>query len=317
MTTHEALDPAFVEAPTIEVRNVSKWFGQKVAVSNLSCSFGPGVTGLLGPNGAGKTTLLRAIAGLSDVSNGSLSVLGEDPRRSTDVYRSVSLVPDEDAVYTDMTGRRFVRYAAQLAGTDPGAERVDRAIHTVGMEAAADRSIGGYSKGMRQRIKVAAALVTDPDVFILDEPLNGTDPVQRAHLIDLFHRLGDEGRTVIVSSHVLEEVERVSTRVIAIVDGRLAAAGSVEAIRAAMNDKPYVVHIGTDHPRELGSSLFGARAVFSVEAVDGAVVVRTSDIEQLGREAPAAAARIGARLTDFIPQDESLESVFRYLVERR
>ena len=317
MTAPEVLDPAFVDEPTIEVSNVSKWFGQKVAVSNLSCSFGPGVTGLLGPNGAGKTTLLRAIAGLSDVSNGSVSVMGRDPRRSTDVYRSVSLVPDEDAVYTDMTGRRFVRYAAQLAGTGASAERVDRAIDTVGMDRAADRTIGGYSKGMRQRIKVAAALVTDPDVFILDEPLNGTDPVQRAHLIELFHRLGDEGRTVIVSSHVLEEVERVSNRVIAIVDGRLAAAGSVEAIRAAMNDKPYVVHIGTDHPRELGSSLFGARAVFSVEAIEGAVVVRTSDIEQLGREAPAAAARIGARLTDFIPQDESLESVFRYLVERR
>jgi ABC-2 type transport system ATP-binding protein len=317
VTAPEVLDPAFVDEPTIEVSNVSKWFGQKVAVSNLSCSFGPGVTGLLGPNGAGKTTLLRAIAGLSDVSNGSVSVLGRDPRRSTDVYRSVSLVPDEDAVYTDMSGRRFVRYAAQLAGTGASAERVDRAIDTVGMDRAADRTIGGYSKGMRQRIKVAAALVTDPDVFILDEPLNGTDPVQRAHLIELFHRLGDEGRTVIVSSHVLEEVERVSNRVIAIVDGRLAAAGSVEAIRAAMNDKPYVVHIGTDHPRELGSSLFGARAVFSVEAIEGAVVVRTSDIEQLGREAPAAAARIGARLTDFIPQDESLESVFRYLVERR
>lgn len=312
-----ARDPAFVDEPTIEVRNVSKWFGQKVAVSNLSCSFGAGVTGVLGPNGAGKTTLLRAVAGLTGVSNGSVSVLGRDPRRSADVYRSVSLVPDEDSVYVEMTGRRFVRYAAQLAGTDASAERVGEAIDSVSMDAAADRAVGGYSKGMKQRIKVAAALVTDPEVLILDEPLNGTDPVQRAHLIDLFHRLGDEGRTVIVSSHVLEEVERVSNRVVAIVDGRLAAAGSVDAIRAAMNDKPYVVRIATDRPRELGASLFGARAVFSVEAVEGALVVRTSDIEQLGREAPAAAARAGARLTGFSPQDESLESVFRYLVERR
>ena len=310
-------DPAFVAEPTIEVANVSKWFGQKVAVSNLSCSFGPGVTGLLGPNGAGKTTLLRMVAGLTDTSNGSIAVLGRDPRRAIDVYRSVSLVPDEDSVYTEMTGRRFVRYAAQLAGTDADPARVAEAIDVVEMAGAADRMIGGYSKGMKQRIKVAAALVTEPRILILDEPLNGTDPVQRAHLIDLFQRLGDEGRTVIVSSHVLEEVERVSSRVIAIVDGRLAAAGSVEAIRAAMNDKPYVVHIATDRPRELGSSLFGARAVFSVEAVEGAVVVRTSDIEQLGREAPNVAARIGARLERFVPQDESLESVFRYLVERR
>lgn len=317
MTDVTRRDPAFVAEPTIEVANVSKWFGQKVAVSNLSCSFGPGVTGLLGPNGAGKTTLLRMVAGLTDVSNGTVSVLGRDPRRAIDVYRAVSLVPDEDSVYAEMTGRRFVRYAAQLAGTDADPVRVGEAIDVVEMGGAADRMIGGYSKGMKQRIKVAAALVTEPRILILDEPLNGTDPVQRAHLIDLFQRLGNEGRTVIVSSHVLEEVERVSSRVIAIVDGRLAAAGSVEAIRAAMNDKPYVVHIGTDRPRELGSTLFSARAVFSVEAVEGAVVVRTSDIEQLGREAPSAAARIGARLERFVPQDESLESVFRYLVERR
>lgn len=311
------LDPAFVGSPTIEVRNVSKWFGQKVAVSNLSCSFGPGVTGLLGPNGAGKTTLLRAISGLSDVSNGSISVLGSDPRRDHAMYRSVSLVPDEDAVYSDMTGRRFVRYAAQLSGAPARPGDVDDAIDLVDMQVAADRSIGGYSKGMRQRIKIAAALVTSPKVLILDEPLNGTDPIQRAHLIDLFHGIGQEGGTVIVSSHVLEEVERVSTRVIAIVDGRLAAAGSVESIRAAMNDKPYVVRIGTDRPKEFGSALFSTEAVFSVEAGTDAVIVRTSDIAELGRQAPVVAVAIGARLTAFSPQDESLESVFRYLVERR
>jgi ABC-2 type transport system ATP-binding protein len=310
-------DPAFVDDPSIEVTLVSKWFGQKVAVSNLSCSFGPGVTGLLGPNGAGKTTLLRMIAGLTDVSDGRVRILGEDPRSHHAVYRSVSLVPDEDSVYVDMTGRRFVRYAAQLAGTDASAAAVDEAIGLVDMRAPADRDIGGYSKGMRQRIKVAAALVTNPKVLILDEPLNGTDPAQRAHLIELFHGLGDEGRTVIVSSHVLEEVERVSSRVIAIVDGRLAAAGSVEAIRAAMNDKPYVVRIATDRPRELGSALFSTPAVSSIEASDDALVIKTGDIAGLGREVPSEAKRIGARLLSFQPQDESLESVFRYLVERR
>lgn len=309
-------DPAFVESPTIEVQTVSKWFGQKVAVSNLSCSFGPGVTGLLGPNGAGKTTLLRAISGLTGVSSGIIQVLGQNPRRSHSVYRSISLVPDEDAVYTEMAGRRFVRYAAQLANTDASPAAVDKAIDAVEMQPAADRSVGGYSKGMRQRIKVAAALVTDPDILILDEPLNGTDPVQRARLINLFESLGSMGKTIIVSSHVLEEVERMSSRVIAIVDGRLAAAGSVEAIRAAM-DKAYLVRIGTDRPRQLGAALFEHRAVFSVEAMDDAVNVRTGDIALLGREAPKLAADVGARLTAFQPKDESLESVFRYLVERR
>lgn len=310
------LDPAFVPSPTIEVANASKWFGQKVAVSNLSCSFGPGVTGVLGPNGAGKTTLLRMISGLTDVSGGSVKVLGADPRKDFRVFASTSLVPDEDSVYPEMTGRRFIVYAAQLANSDASDTAVDEAIESVAMEAAADRSIGGYSKGMRQRIKVAAALVTKPEVLILDEPLNGTDPVQRAHLIDLFHDLGESGRTVVVSSHVLEEVERVSSRVIAIVDGRLAAAGSVEAIRAAMNDKPYVVRIGTNQPRELGAALFSSDAVLSVEAGDDSLIVRTTDIVALGRLTPALAHGARARLWAFGPEDESLESVFRYLVER-
>ena len=310
------LDPAFVENPTIEVANASKWFGQKVAVSNLSCSFGPGVTGLLGPNGAGKTTLLRAIAGLTGFSNGSVSVLGVDPRRNHTVYKDISLVPDEDSLYPEMTGTRFVTYAARLAGYSD-TDRVSAAIEQVALEEAANRPIGGYSKGMRQRIKVAAALVTVPTILILDEPLNGTDPIQRARLITLFENLGREGKTVIVSSHVLEEVERVSTRVVAIVDGRLAAAGSVEAIRAAMDDIPYVIRIGTDKPRDVGAAMFSAGTVSSVQASDDILVVQTSNVALLGNETPRFAAECGARLTSFAPQDESLESVFRYLVERR
>lgn len=312
-----SLDPAFVASPTIEVDTASKWFGQKVAVSNLSCSFGTGVTGLLGPNGAGKTTLLRMIAGLATTSNGTVRVLGKDPRRDQKVFGRMALVPDEDAVYDDMTARRFIRYAAQLSNKNSSPDVVTDALDDVGMLDAADRPIAGYSKGMRQRTKVAAALVTDPDVLILDEPLNGTDPVQRAHLIDLFQGLGDNGCTVIVSSHVLEEVERVSTRVIAIVDGRLAAAGSVDAIRAAMYDIPYSVRIETDKPRELGAAMFTAGVVDSVEAAESSVDVHTRDLKRLGAETPRFAIDLEARLTGFHPQDASLESVFRYLVERK
>lgn len=310
-------DPAFVDAPTIHVETVSKWFGQKVAVSNLSCSFGPGVTGLLGPNGAGKTTLLRLIAGLTTSSSGSIRVLGEDPRKNPKVFGRVALVPDEDAVYTDMTARRFVQYAAQLAGADHSPDAVTSALDEVGMLDAQDRRIGGYSKGMRQRTKVAAALVTKPDVLILDEPLNGTDPVQRAHLIDIFQQLGESGRTIVVSSHVLEEVERVSTRVIAIVDGRLAAAGTVDAIRAAMDDIPYLVRIDTNRPRALGAALFTTGVVDTVEAGESSLDVRTGDLARLGSEAPRVATELSARLGGFHPQDASLESVFRYLVERK
>jgi ABC-2 type transport system ATP-binding protein len=307
--------PAHVDAPTVEVTAVSKWFGHKVAVSDLSCSFGPGLTGLLGPNGAGKTTLLRTICGLVRPSEGAVTVLGVDPRRQPRVYRRVALVPEEDAVYGFLTARRFVAYAADLCGASR--ERVDEVISAVQLDDAADRPISGFSKGMRQRVKVAAALVTDPEVLILDEPLNGTDPVQRARLIDMFRDLAAGGRTVIVSSHVLAEVERMADRVLAIVDGRLAAAGDVAAIRRAMADIPYRVRVEADRARALAADLIAVDSVSSVTVTDGVLLVETSDLETLGRTVPGLTRLLDARLTAFQPEDESLESVFRYLVRRR
>ncbi len=306
--------PAFVSDPTITVDRMSKWFGQKVAVSDLSCSFGAGLTGLLGPNGAGKTTLLRVIAGLLRPSDGSVTLLGANPRRKPAVYASVALVPEEDAVYGFLTARQFVRYAAQLSGTST--DRVDKAIDDVELTEAADRPISGFSKGMRQRAKVAAALVSDPTVLILDEPLNGTDPVQRAKLISTFRHLAEE-RTVIVSSHVLAEVERMADRVLAIVDGKLAAAGDISAIRQAMSDIPYRVRVETDEARRIAGNLMTVDHVSSV-AVDGtALHIETSDLSALGRSVPEIARSADARVTAFEPEDESLESVFRYLVRRR
>jgi len=307
--------PAVVTGATVEVREASKWFGQKVAVSDVTCSFGPGLSGLLGPNGAGKTTLLRMICGLLSPSDGSVSVLGSDPRRDHRVYRRVALVPEEDAVYGFLTARGFVSYAADLSGVSRSG--VERAIQTVDLAAAADRPIAGFSKGMRQRAKVAAALVTDPDLLILDEPLNGTDPVQRAHLIDTFRRLGAAGKTLIVSSHVLAEVERMADRVIAIVDGRLAAAGSVLAIRQAMADIPYRIRIDSDDPRTIAANLVATECVTSVAVAGNTLHVETSDLPDLGRRVPQVAKDLGVRLTAFEPEDESLESVFRYLVRRR
>lgn len=307
--------PAFSSAPTIEVTDVSKWFGQKVAVSDLSCSFGPGLTGLLGPNGAGKTTLLRMLCGLLRPSDGSVRVLGVDPRQDSSVYRRLSLVPEEDAVYGILTARQFVRFAADLTGV--ARDRVAEAIEAVDLASAADRPIAGFSKGMRQRAKVAAALVTRPDVLILDEPLNGTDPVQRAHLIALFRRLATDGKTVIVSSHVLSEVERMADRVLAVVDGRLAAAGDVPSIRRAMADIPYRVRIDVGGTRRVAAALVAEDVVGSVAVDGGRIHVETTDLAALGRVVPRIAEAAGARLTGFEPEDESLESVFRYLVGRR
>ena len=306
--------PAFVTDPTIEVTEISKWFGQKVAVSNVSCSFGPGITGLLGPNGAGKTTLLRMMAGLIRPSRGRLTVLDTDPRKDTAVYQRVGLVPEDDAVYGFLTGRRFVEYGAELAGVRNPTSAAAHAITAVGMDEAAGRRIEGYSKGMRQRIKVAGALVNDPEVLYLDEPLNGADPVQRVRLIELFHRLAAEGRTLVVSSHVLEEVEKMATRVIAMVDGRLAAAGDAAAIRAAFTDIPYRVRIDADAPRLLGSALLGEEAIRSVEVVGDTLHVQTLDLWELGHRLPSLAQSLDIRLTMVQPEDLSLESVFRYLV---
>jgi len=310
-------NPALVESPTIEVDDVSKWFGQKVAVSNVTCSFGPGVTGLLGPNGAGKTTTLRMLTGLIRPSQGDIRVLGVWPRTKPSVYANVGLVPEDAAVYPAMTAREYVRYAATLSGVANAAAAANKAIDTVALDDAADRKLSGFSKGMRQRAKVAAALVNDPQILLLDEPLNGTDPVQRLHLINLFRQLGDEGRTVVVSSHILDEVERMSDRVIAIVDGRLAAAGDVGAIRSAMSDIPYRVRIETDRSRILAARLLEEALVHGVSVDDGILHVETDDLAALGGRVPAVAHEVDARITTFEPEDASLESVFRYLVRKR
>ncbi len=310
-------NPALVDAATVEVDGVSKWFGQKVAVSGLSCSFGPGVTGLLGPNGAGKTTLLRMLTGLAVPSEGRVTVLGFEPRKEPKVYASLALVPEESAVYDDLTAFELVRYAARLSGRpDPDAD-ARKAIATVELEEDADRKVGEFSKGMRQRAKVAAALANDPLVLVLDEPLNGTDPVQRARLISLFRSLGDQGRTVIVSSHILQEVERMTDRVIAMVDGKLAAAGDITAIRAAMAHIPYRVVVDADDVRGLGSALIRGDGVSGVRLEDGRLHVETTSLRVLGTDVPVAAKELGVRLTGFHPEDDSLESVFRYLVSKR
>lgn len=308
-------DPAFVDGATVTVDNVSVWFGQKVALSELSCSFGPGVTGLLGPNGAGKTTLMRAMTGLIGVNQGHVLIGGSDPRRDREVFRRVALVPEDEAVPNGLTARQFVRYVADLHGI-AARSAPDDTLHTVGLLDVADRRVDTFSKGMRQRTKVAAALVCDPTVLVLDEPLNGADPVQRVHLIALFRDLGAEGRTVIVSSHVLNEVERLAQRVIVLVHGRLAAAGGHHAIRDAMDDRPRHVFVRCDHSRRLASALVGLDAVGGVtfDAVRNGLVIQTVRARELATALPRLARDESVRLMEVRALDDSLESLFRELV---
>lgn len=308
-------DALHVPDATVVADDLSKWFGQKVAVSQVSCSFGPGVTGLLGPNGAGKTTFLRLVAGLLSPSTGEALTLGRSPRKDTGVYRHLGFVPEDEAIYGYMTARRFVEWSAALYRMPDYSGAARRALETVELTEAADRRLSTFSKGMRQRAKVAAALVHEPEVLLLDEPLNGTDPIQRARLIELTRRLGSEGRTIIVSSHVLREVERMAGRVVAMVDGRVAAAGTVASLRDAMSDTPRLIRIDSDLPRPLARRLLAEEWVESVRVDRTGIEIRTTDPRALGGDIAVAAREVGAVVTSVSPEDDSLESVFSYLLE--
>ena len=306
-------DPAFVADPTVEVADLSVWFGPKVALSELSCSFGPGVTGLLGPNGAGKTTLMRAITGLLGPNAGTVRVGGRNPRTDREVHRALALVPEDEAVPGVLTARQLVRYVARLHGMDDPAA-VDGALETVGLLDVANRRVHGFSKGMRQRTKVASALVTEPGILVLDEPLNGADPVQRAHLIALFRRLGSEGRTVIVSSHVLHEVERLAQRQIVLLRGRLAARATTTPSATPWPTGRRRVLVRTAATRPLAAALLELDAVSSVSIDGDNLVVSSTRARDVAVALPRLARSVEARLEEVRPLDDSLESMFRELV---
>jgi ABC-2 type transport system ATP-binding protein len=300
---------------SIELGSVTRWYGNVVAVNDITMTIGPGVTGLLGPNGAGKSTVLHLIAGFLAPSRGTLTVGGRPSWRDPDIYRTVGLVPERDSVYAFLTGREFVRATARLHRLRDPEAATRRAIAIVDLAAAQDRRISTYSKGMRQRIKVAAALVHDPQVLLLDEPFNGMDPRQRLHMMDLLTRLGAEGRTVLLSSHILEEVEKLAGTIQVIVSGRLAASGDFRAIRRLMTSRPHVFLVRTSDDRQLGSALIGSPAVTGVELTSGGLQVRASDYGRFSREIATVARDHGIRLRELLPEDESLESVFAYLIE--
>jgi len=299
----------------IELRNVSRWYGNVVAVNDITMTIGPGVTGLLGPNGAGKSTLLHLTAGFLAPSRGELTIGGTAAWRNPEIYRTVGLVPERDSVYAFLTGEEFVLATARLHQLADPRAATRRAIAIADMEQAQDRRISTYSKGMRQRIKVAAALVHDPQVLLLDEPFNGMDPRQRLHMMDLLAKLGAEGRTILLSSHILEEVEQLAGTIQVIVAGRLAASGDFRAIRRLMTSRPHVFLVRTSDDRLLGAALIGSPAVTGVELTRGGLQVRASDYGTFSRELAGIARSQGIRLRELLPEDESLESVFAYLVE--
>ncbi|MCH7983872.1 MAG: ABC transporter ATP-binding protein [Chloroflexi bacterium] len=301
----------------MRVDHVSRWFGNVVSVSDVTFDIRPGITGLLGPNGAGKTTLLRMITGLAAVSDGTITVFGQPVRNNPDLYGRIGVMSEHETVYQFMKGRDFVKMMARLRGVADLDAAVEKAIGLVDLADAAHRPMGTYSRGMRQRMRLAATLVHEPEILILDEPLNGADPRQRVHFQYLLKQLAAAGRTIVISSHILEEVEQIAETVLLIVNGKLAASGDFHAIRAALNERPYHVRIISDSPRELASALVKLESVDAVNIdPDGAIVVLSRNVRDLQIELPRLAQRASIRVRRVDPLDDSLESVFGYLVER-
>jgi ABC-2 type transport system ATP-binding protein len=320
MSTQAAPAPAARTAPAappaIELENASRWYGNVVAVNDVSFTLGPGIAGLLGPNGAGKSTLLHMMAGFLEPSAGSVRIGGSPAWKNPDVYRTLGLVPEREAVHPFLTAREFVRFNAvlqQLPDPDAAAER---ALAEVDLLGAAERRIGTFSKGMRQRAKVAGALVHAPRILLLDEPFNGMDPGQRLHMMEVLRAQADAGRTVLISSHILEELDRLADTVLVVVAGRLAASGHFREIRRLMTDRPHTFVLRTSDDRRLAAALFADPSVAAAELAPGGLTVRTSDRGAFARALPRVARDAGVTLREVRPTDESLESVFSYLVQR-
>ncbi|WP_263301853.1 ABC transporter ATP-binding protein [Streptomyces purpurogeneiscleroticus] len=296
------------------MENVSRWFGNVVAVNDITMTIAPGVTGLLGPNGAGKSTLLNMMGGFLPPSSGTVTLDDRTVWRNESIYRDIGIVPEREAMYDFLTGRDFVLANAELHGL--GRKEAARALATVDMEYAQDRRISTYSKGMRQRVKMASALVHEPSVLLLDEPFNGMDPRQRMQLMELLRRMGDEGRTVLFSSHILEEVEQLASHIEVIVAGRHAASGDFRRIRRLMTDRPHRYLVRSDDDRALAAALIADPSTSGIEVdlEEGALRIQAVDFGRFTTLLPRVARDHGIRLLAVSPSDESLESVFSYLV---
>ncbi len=323
MSTQTLTPPASPAAPApaprgaaVELRNVSRWYGNVVAVNDVSFTLGAGITGLLGPNGAGKSTLLHMLAGFLEPSAGQVLVDGRPAWKNPAMYRSLGLVPEREAVYPFLTGYEFALMNARLHGLPDPVAAAERAMDTVDLRAAMHRRIGGYSKGMRQRAKIAGALVHDPRILLLDEPFNGMDPGQRMHMMELLRGLADQGRTILISSHILEELHHLANNVLVVVAGRLAASGHFREIRRLMTDRPHTFTLRSSDDRRLAAVLMADASVQGVELGAAGITVRTAERGHFARHLPRAAREAGVTLYEVQPTDESLESVFSYLVKR-
>ncbi|HLK55001.1 MAG TPA: ABC transporter ATP-binding protein [Chthonomonadaceae bacterium] len=303
----------------IVLEHASRWYGQVIGINDVSCRIMPGITALLGPNGAGKSTLIKLITGQLRPSTGTVTVLGEAPFANPRVFRRLGYCPELERGCDDMTGRYFVTLLAHMGGLPSASipQRVSEVIEFVGMTENADRKIGGYSKGMRQRIKIAQGVVHDPDVLVLDEPLNGLDPIGRREVTGLLTGLADKGKCVVVSSHILYEVEHLTRNILLMNHGRLLAQGDIYTIRSLIDAHPHRIAIRSKHARALAIHLLNLPYVLSarLDAPDATQVeVETRSPDTFYSQFPDMVLEHGFDITSFESPDNNLESVFKYLV---
>ncbi|MHB8586226.1 MAG: ABC transporter ATP-binding protein [Thermoplasmatota archaeon] len=312
---HAAQDASF-SGPAIQTKGLSKWYGEVIAVNDVTLDIPRGITGLLGPNGAGKTTFLRMSVGLAAPSSGTIRVLGQDPWDNTKLLTKIGYVPDGDAPWRDRTGMRATVLSARLTGLSGKAaeDAAMDALKKVHLSDAANRTVAGYSRGMRQRLKFAFALLHDPPLLILDEPLIGTDPPTRRDLVALIREYEKEGRTILLSTHILPDVEAMTQHIVLLNHGRLMASGEIGEIRNLLERFPRTVRVGTTRPRELGAVLWPLDSVLSIAAEEGGVVVRTKEPQRFFSDLQEILATKDLPFSSVVSLDENVEAIFRYLV---
>ncbi len=303
----------------IKLEGVSRWYGQVIGLNDVTCEIGPGLTALLGMNGAGKSTMMRIITGQIKPTTGNVQIFGMEPFANPEVYRHIGYCPEIDNFYEHKSGREFVTYLARLSGFSAAEarSRTDMVLEKVGMADRADRKIAGYSKGMRQRIKLAQAMIHEPDIILLDEPLNGLDPVGRRQFINLLAELADAGKTIVVSSHILYEVEQMTRSLLLLHRGRLLATGDLRVIRSLIDKHPHQVRIDTDEPRRAAELLAALPNVVSFRFTPGgeALELEVREPDSFYDALPDLVMNKGLKVHGFTSPDNNLESVFKYLVD--
>ena len=304
------------KTPAVLIDQASKWYGEVIGINDVSLAIDGGVTGVLGPNGAGKSTLFKLLMGRLKPNQGSVRLFGVDPWTSTAPYRRVGYVSESERMYDWMTGLDFVATLARLHGMtrEEATARAEHVLDFVGLSDVRNKELGKYSKGMRQRVKIAHALVHDPDLIILDEPLDGCDPIARTSIMSVIRELGSQGKTVIISSHILEEIERITEQIVILHNGRLLALGNLHAIRALLDKHPHRILLTCDDPRSLASQFISEDPVYGVRfPEEGQLEIQTNDLSAAHAILPRVIVDSGTDVSAIENPDDNLESLLGYL----